>query len=235
MKRLLLACAALALVVAGCGGDASDTAGQERGGITVVVNADVYTMDPAMPSAEAFAYDEAGVITAVGTEESVVASAGDAAVVLDAEGAFVLPGFQDPHLHVPEAGLNGQVCFLRPGASLAAYARMVSRCAAEQPGTGWVRAAGASLFGLRGASPLPIEALDRVVPDRPVLVLDDLGHAAWTNSAGLDAAGISADAADPPGGIYERDPASGRLTGLLLENAQHRVRNAAAVDPDEVV
>lgn len=39
---------------------------------------------------------------------------------------------------------------------------------------------------------------------------------------------------DPQGGVFDRDPATGRLTGLLLENAQQRVRDAAAEDEETV-
>lgn len=46
-------------------------------------------------------------------------------------------------------------------------------------------------------------------------------------------AGIGPDDPDPQGGIYGRDPETGRLNGLLLENAQQRIRNAAP--DDEVV
>lgn len=202
-------------------------------GTTVVVNAEVYTVNDAQPSAEAFAYDAAGTILAVGTEAEVLAAAGSDPTLIDAGGRMVLPGFQDPHLHVPEAGINEGLCLLDPGLALADYEAALRDCADEQPGSGWVRAAGASLFDLRGGDELPVDALDRAVPDRPALVLDDLGHAAWTNTLGLEAAGIAADAPDPQGGVLHRDP-SGRLTGLLLEDAQQLVRNAARLDDDTI-
>jgi predicted amidohydrolase YtcJ len=69
----------------------------------------------------------------------------------------------------------------------------------------------------------------QAVPDRPAFVLDNLGHAVWTNSAGLELAGITADASDPQGGVFHRDR-DRNLTGLLLEDAQQLVRNASALD-----
>ncbi len=106
----------------------------------------------------------------------------------------------------------------------------MAQCAKEQSDTQWVRAAGASLFDLRDGDELPIEVLDRVIPDRPALVMDDLGHAVWTNTLGLKAAHIGAKDPDPQDGVLHRD----LLTGLLLEDAQQRVRNAAAVDDETV-
>ncbi len=201
-------------------------------GITVVRNAAVFTVDTNQPTAEAFAYDATGLIIAVGSETDVIAQAGANPTVIDAAGNMVLPGFQDTHLHVPEAGINENLCLLEPGETIEVYEEALYGCVEEQPGSTWVRAAGASLFNLRNADELPIDVLDRIVPDRPALVLDDLGHAAWTNHKGLEAAGIGLDDPDPQGGVLHRDPDSGQLTGLLLEDAQQRVRTVAKLDDE---
>ncbi|MFD6656244.1 amidohydrolase [Streptomyces parvus] len=218
----------LVTALSSCDDGGKPTAGGQ--GATVVVNADVYTLDREQPWVEAFAYDADGRITAVGAESDVRAKAGSGAKVIDARGNMVLPGFQDTHLHVPEAGVNRDLCFMESGSTLAEYEDMAADCAAEQPESTWVRAAGPSIFDLLDADESPIDVLDRAIPDRPALILDDLGHAVWTNSLGLEAAGIGPDDPDPQGGIYGRDPESGRLNGLLLENAQQRIRNAAAPD-----
>lgn len=208
------------------------TLGATSDSTTIVVNAEVYTLDDTQPWAESFAYDANGVIIAVGTEDEVADVAGDDPAVINAGGQLVLPGFQDAHVHVPEAGINLEVCFMPAGLSLGRYEEVAADCAQDQPDADWVRAAGASLFNLRATDELPIDVLDRAVPDRPALVLDDLGHAVWTNTLGLEAAGVTAAAADPQGGGFHRN-ADGRLTGLLLEDAQQLVRNAAAIGEDE--
>ncbi len=204
---------------------------------TLVKDAKIYTVNEDQPWAEAFAYDERGEILAVGSLSGVLdemeLDEGEFDEVLSMDGQLVLPGFQDPHVHVPEAGINENLCFLPPERSLADYVRMIKKCADSEPDEEWVRAAGASLFGLRDTAVSPIDALDAVFPDRPVLVLDDLGHAAWGNTAGLRRAGISQDSPDPPGGVLHRDVA-GRLTGLLLEDAQQPLRNAAAQSAEAV-
>ncbi len=201
-------------------------------GHVIVINAKVHTVNPEQPTAEAFAYDERGMIIAVGTRKEVMAAAGDHPHVIDAGGNLVLPGFQDTHVHVPEAGINNNLCLLDPGLTLTEYAKLLAGCAEEQPDADWVRAAGASLFDLRDVDELPIDVLDRAIRDRPALVLDDLGHAVWTNTLGLKAAGIGADDPNPQGGVLHREQETGRLTGLLLEDAQQLVRNAAAVDDE---
>jgi predicted amidohydrolase YtcJ len=244
MPKSLLSVLVAAALLAGCSssndgaegegegdGPASSTSPLPLAAMTVVVNAKVYTVDSAKPSAEAFAYDGKGVIVAVGTKAEILAVAGANPTVIDAKGNMVMPGIQDTHVHVPEAGINEGICLLEADRQLADYAKGIKDCVKDQDGAPWVRAAGASLFNLRGATgELPIDVLDRIVPDRPAIILDDLGHSAWTNSKGLAAAGIAVDAPDPQGGVYFRDPASGRMTGLLLENAQQLVRNASALD-----
>jgi hypothetical protein len=235
-SKMVFGLALLVVAVAGCTGDepGRSPSGITESGVTVVVNADVYTVDPSQPSAEAFAYDTDGVIIAVGAESSVRQIAGADATLIDAGGRMVLPGFQDVHLHVPEAGINEGLCLLDPGLTLDEYADEIADCAEEQKGEDWVRAAGASLFELVGADGPPIDVLDDVVPDRPALILDDLGHAAWTNTLGAEAAGISPDDPDPQGGVLYRDPVSGEWTGLLLEDAQQPVRTAARLDAEAV-
>ena len=94
-------------------------------------------------------------------------------------------------------------------------------CAARQAGDPWVRAAGPYASDLLDRSELPVDVLDRAVPDRPAVVVGGLGHSTWVNSRGLEAAGIDGNTPDPRGGIIHRDPATGRPSGVLLEAAQH--------------
>ncbi|MFT6396122.1 MAG: putative amidohydrolase YtcJ [Bradymonadia bacterium] len=166
-------------------------------------------------------------IVAVGTNTEVLEAMGPDAEQWDASGRTVVPGFHDLHLHVPEAGAYENFCYLPPERTGRVYANLIAACAAENP-DGWVTAAGASLWNVDIEARSPLEMLDEAVPNRPVLVIDDLGHAAWTNSLGLAAAGITADSPDPQGGVFQRD-SDGNLTGLLLEDAQQLVRNALPV------
>lgn len=236
-RRSQRACGSLlfvALVVtAACSGGSPSVNGQQpETPVVVITDADVYTLDPARPWAEAFAYDvTTGRIIAVGDEAEVLAAVEGDHTVLAAGGAMVVPGFQDAHVHVPEAGINNGLCLLPAAEPLRSYEDLVADCADEQAGHDWVRAAGVSLFDFRGSDVSPLDVLDRAVPDRPAIVFDDLGHAVWVNSLGLEAAGVEANTPDPAGGVYERDEA-GQLTGLLLENAQHVARDAAGVDPE---
>lgn len=65
----------------------------------IVINADIYTVDPAAPRVEAFAV-ESGKFTAVGTNAEIRALADSDTSVIDAQGRTITPGFIDGHSHV---------------------------------------------------------------------------------------------------------------------------------------
>lgn len=67
------------------------------------------------------------------------------------------------------------------------------------------------------------ELLDRVVPDRPVMLGSTDRHSAWVNTRTLEVTGITRDTPDPADGRIERDDA-GEPTGVLHEAAMGIVR-----------
>jgi predicted amidohydrolase YtcJ len=76
--------------------------------------------------------------------------------------------------------------------------------------------------------------LDAVCAERPCYLESHDIHAAWLNSAGLRAAGITRDTPDPEGGTIGRDE-RGEPNGLLFENAKWLVETRLPVpSPAEV-
>ncbi len=65
------------------------------------------------------------------------------------------------------------------------------------------------------------DALDRLFPDRPVLLRRVDGHAGWANSKALELAGFGDQSPDPTGGCLLRE--AGRITGVLLDVALETV------------
>src|SRR5207237_8378164 len=71
---------------------------------------------------------------------------------------------------------------------------------------------------------LPSAALlDKYVPDRPVFLRRYDGHMGVVNTRVLKLANITADTADPPGGVIYRRPGSRQPTGILRDNAMDLV------------
>lgn len=198
----------------------------------VLTNACIHTVNPDDPSAEAIAIDAEGIILAVGSEEDVLATAGPDAEVIDMEGQMILPGFQDAHMHLIEAGVNEVLCEFEQFDTLENTVAAVKECA-ENTTDGWIVGSGVSMTNLLDNTDNPIEALDKISPDRPILILDDIGHGAWVNSAALAAAGYDQMAENPPGGILLRNKETGKPNGVVLENAQQKLRNLAFPDSPE--
>ncbi|MGO4622200.1 amidohydrolase [Ensifer sp. 2YAB10] len=223
LTGLLLAASALCGAAAGA---AAET--------LVITDAKVRTMNPAAPLAEAVAIDEDGVILAVGDEGTVLERAGEDALVVRLSGKLVLPGFQDAHVHLIEAGVNASLCEFEAFASLQETKATVRECVKQSEGD-WVVGSGVSMTNLLDETDDPVGVLDEISADRPILILDDIGHGAWANSVALEAAGYDKIDGNPPGGIILRDKKTGAPNGIVLENAQQKLRNLAFPDTPENV
>ena len=193
----------------------------------VLENARIYTVDKSKPWVEALAIDEDGLISAVGTSEEIKAQTKGNPVVVDLKGKMVLPGFQDLHLHAVEAGINEILCPFEPFDTIKNFELTVLDCIDEAKPDEWILGSGVNMTYLLERHDNPVEILDKISPNRPVLILDDLGHGAWTNSIGLEAAGYDKLQNDPAGGIIIRNDKSGKPNGVVLENAQQKLRNIA--------
>lgn len=192
----------------------------------VLTNGQIYTVDESRSWAEAVAIDADGIIIAVGTEDAVFAVTGEDVDVIDLKGQMVLPGFQDVHLHALEAGVNAQMCPFDAFDSIQGLSDTVADCA-DNGNTGeWVLGAGVNMVNLLSLHDNPVEVLDEVSPDRPVLVLDDIGHGAWANSLALKLAGYDTAQDADNGNIILRND-QGKPNGVVLENAPHHLRSLA--------
>lgn len=197
----------------------------------VLTNAKIHTVNAKAPKAEAIAIDDNGIIKVVGPTAEVLATAGKDAKIIDLKGQLVLPGFQDAHMHLVEAGVNEVLCEFEPFDDLDGTLATVEDCLRQSKGE-WVRGSGVSMTNLLDQDDNPIALLDEISPDRPVLILDDIGHGAWANSAAMRAVGYDKLQGNPPGGIILRTK-DDRPNGVVLENAQQKLRNLAFPDTPE--
>lgn len=184
------------------------------------------SFDPAPASAVLLRGDR---IAWVGQAED--APAADRA--FDLEGASVVPGLTDPHIHLFTLALaRHQIAFAALQArSLEDVHALLKRHATRFGQGEWVQ--GCELNeDMLAERRLPHRAeLDAVFPDRPVLLRRYCGHAAVFNSAAMQALGLRADEPDPPFGHFERDE-GGALNGVAYEQAAAEIfRKAPAPDP----
>jgi hypothetical protein len=193
----------------------------------VFVGGRIETIDPARSTVSALAVRD-GRIVARGPDGAVRGLVGPRTRVINLRGRTLIPGFQDAHVHPISAELDAMRCNLLVARGAEGYLTVVDDYARTHPEDAWIRGGGWYMPDFPGGTPRR-EALDRVVPDRPVYLENRDGHGAWVNSRALAAAGIDAATPDPPDGRIERDP-DGTPTGTLHESAIHLVARLLPAD-----
>lgn len=174
------------------------------------------TLDDRSPPPDAMAVRD-GRILAVGHADEVRALCGPATRLTELDGETVLPGFQDAHIHPISGGMLRERCDLHHLTDAVAYGVAIAEFAAAHPDRPWITGSGWAMPAFAGGNP-GREALDALVPDRPVFLESRDGHSAWVNSRALALAGIEADTPDPRDGRIERDDRRAAV-GTLHEGA----------------
>ncbi|HAX82198.1 MAG TPA: amidohydrolase [Actinobacteria bacterium] len=180
----------------------------------VFYNGRVFRADAARSWAESIALG-AGRILAVGGWSEVAPLIGPDTEVVDLDGRFLGPGFQDAHIHPHTGGRRMLSCDLTDCGDAASALEVIAAYAAAHSEAPWIHGGGWQFSWFDGGMPAAT-LLDRVVADRPVYLRVADGHAAWANSAALAAAGIDAGHPEPRFGRIERLP-DGSPQGTLQE------------------
>jgi predicted amidohydrolase YtcJ len=185
------------------------------------------TMDTARSWASALAVRD-GRIVAVGPDSAVRPHVGPRTRVIDLGGRTVTPGFQDAHVHPVHGGFYLMHCELHNDIDIPSYERIIATYAEDHPDAPWILGGGWYMGAFERGAPRR-EMLDRLVPDRPVVLASRDGHSVWVNSRALEVAGITAATSDPDDGRIERDH-DGAPSGTLHEGAMALVEQFAPDD-----
>lgn len=158
----------------------------------------------------------------------------------DGKGRTLLPGFASPRCDLAAIGLGMQAVDLSAAKSIDEAVGLLSRYAAQNPARRWIIGHGWDARRWESGQAPTTAALDRVVPDRPVWLIDSSGEAGWANSAALRAAGIHSDgvitgnalramtAIIPPPRPAEIDQALGEAQQALLSHGYTMVHQMDA-------
>lgn len=188
----------------------------------VVVNAKVYTFDPAAPMVEAFAV-HAGRFIALGSSPEIRAYSGRRTQIFDAKHMTVVPGFIDCHNHASGNTLLYEVLVGNPyDVELVTIASVIDKLRAKAQETlpdTWVEGYFFDDTKLKDARPLDVHDLDQVSRKLPVVVHHRGGHTSFYNTRALELAGVTRSTPDMPSGTYDRD-ADGDLTGRVTDRAR---------------
>ncbi|MGZ7151498.1 amidohydrolase [Bacillus sp. BC08] len=191
----------------------------------VFKNGTIYTSNGKQDIVEAVAVKE-GKITFVGSNKDVEEFINEDTKVVDLQGRFILPGFVDNHNHIFEAKSPAAGnCSVSPDASLQEQRSYLKACKKDVKDGEWVSGTGFSLEELlkdmdeKSEQQTPLQVLDELFPNNPVLIMERTSHSVWVNSKALEVAGINKETKDPQGGRIIRDPETGEPFGLLYDTA----------------
>ena len=196
----------------------------------LLVNADVVTVDEALPRAEAVAI-RGDLILDVGTSEEMSKHRGEHTEIIDLQGQMVIPGFIEGHGHYTSFGGSLLILDFRYAKSFAEIVSMVADAAADTPVGEWIVGRGwhQDKWETRESvlvEGLPVhDSLSEATPDHPVMLIHTSGHAVFVNQRAMTLVEVDGSTEPPPGGEIVRDP-NGRATGMMREAAQDIFRLA---------
>ncbi|HKW64654.1 MAG TPA: amidohydrolase [Candidatus Acidoferrum sp.] len=210
----------------------SDVHAQEAKRTVFYTHGRIYTNDPAEPWAEAMAVSD-GKIVCIGKMAHVLLDCGGSelsAETVHLNDKFVMPGFNDAHVHMGSAGADALAVELRGVKSPEEMQKRVAEAVAHHKEGEWITGSGWD-HTLWPDKRFPNrQQLDAVAPDNPVILTHISGHVAVANSLALKKAEIDKSTPNPPGGEIEHD-GLGEPTGMLKEAAAMALVRVRIPDP----
>ena len=184
---------------------------------TIFVNGDIYTQ--AKPErAQAMAVRDERVV-AIGGNDEIRKLKGSGTEVVDLGGHFVMPGFNDAHVHLASGGFEKINVDLTGTQTLHDMQHRIGlRVVQAAPGE-WIVGEGWDHTQWPGQMLPTRQDLDVMTNGHPAIFVRVDGHIAIANTAALQAAGVTGQTQPPEGGKIDVN-AKGEPTGILRESAQ---------------
>lgn len=184
----------------------------------IFFNAKVLTQDKLLPEAEAFIVEEDKFI-AVGNTTSILALQATSDTLIDLQGNYVIPGFNDAHIHIWKVGnLMTNMLDLRGVESIKVMQEKIAAYAEKNTHLSWIQARGFNEANF-SEKRFPTKAdLDAIGLNKPICVTRTCAHQIIVNSIALNIAHIDAHTAVPSGGEMKLLP-DGTVAGHFTETA----------------
>jgi len=193
----------------------------------IFVHANVYTGVPANTQFASIERQEAIAvkgdrILAVGKTLDMDKFKGPQTQIVDLGGHFTMPGFNDAHLHLDDAGQTKLSVDVTGAKSLDELRSRVANKVQESRAGEWIMGSGwdETLWPVK-VTPTRWD-LDEVSAGHPVFLVRIDGHIAVANTRALQLGSVNLASRDPQGGHIDRNE-SGEPTGILRETAQGAV------------
>jgi predicted amidohydrolase YtcJ len=185
---------------------------------TVYTNGNIWTGVPNAKPAQALLVRD-GHIVAVGSNDEVAKQKSKNALQVDLGGKFVMPGFNDAHLHFASGGQTKLEVELAGTKSLEEMKQRVAAAAKTAHPGEWIQGRGWDQTKWTKEVLPTRQDLDEVTAGHPAFFGRADGHIGIANSAALKIAGITAATKPPAGGQIDHD-AKGEPTGIVRESAK---------------
>lgn len=179
--------------------------------VTVFENADVITMDAAIPRAE-------GVVVESGRIVSLdPRSAPKGAKHIDCGGKTMIPGLVDTHIHLHAYAkkCRGNDLSLLEGLTIAKVCAYIAELCKEAGPGEWVTIFGYDPYRIAERRLLTRWDIDAASRDNPVRMYHRSGQGQLCNTRALEVMGINIESEDPDGGMIDREVPSGEPSGML--------------------
>ncbi len=191
------------------------------------INGNIYTVNEKQKTAEAVLIENDKIVF-VGSDKSIMKMCDDSTEIIDLNGKFMMPGFNDSHLHFVSGGFYLMGINLRPAKSIEQFINLLA-AHVQNFSNKWVTG-GRWDNENWSVKKLPSRNdIDEISLNTPVFVSRMDAHSGLANTKALELAGITKDTPNPAGGFIEKDAATGELTGILKDTAMNLV---SAVIPD---
>ena len=227
-KASLGAAVLVGILAATSSGQTSAPSGDTKPKADIIfVHANVYTGVPANSQFASIERQEAIAvkgdrILAVGKTLDMDKFKGPQTQIVDLGGHFTMPGFNDAHLHLDDAGQTKLSVDLTGVKSLDELRARVASKVQESRAGEWIQGSGwdETLWPVK-VTPTRWD-LDEVSSGHPVFLVRIDGHIAVANTRALQLGSVNLASRDPQGGHIDRNE-SGEPTGILRETAQAAV------------
>ncbi len=184
----------------------------------VLINANVRTMNPFQPLAQAVAVKNSRILQ-VGTNQEVKKLIANTTQVLNLKGKTVIPGLIDTHIHLADFGRCLLWLDLTSADSIKDLQRLISEKAKQTPAGKWIIGRGWSESRFKEKRLPTLADLNEAAPDNPFILYREAAMICAVNSKALTLAGVSEQTAVPSSGAIDKNPQTGKLTGIFRDTA----------------
>lgn len=189
---------------------------------TLVIAKKIYSLDKPKEFFTAMVIKE-GRISKVGSKEDFISNKANYDNILDFSDQYIIPGFNDSHIHVLGYGTNLRNLNL-VGVDKKEFLKRIKERSASAA-DGWILGRGWDQEHFSPSLYPTKEDLDSVSNGHPILLHRICGHICVVNSKALQIAGVTKATPNPEGGVIDKDPVTGEPTGILRENAVDLVKS----------